>query len=90
VSDKRKREAPAAIHPICVQLHQMRLDLRLTQDEVSRRSGVWQSSISDYETGKSQPTLDSLDAWASALGLRHHLTLHFTAVGERDEALPVL
>ena len=78
MSDKRKREAPETIHPICVQLHQMRLDLRLTQDEVARRSGVWQSSISDYETGKSQPTLDSLDAWASAFGLKHRLTLDIT------------
>jgi transcriptional regulator with XRE-family HTH domain len=49
-----------------------RKQLRLTQRELARRMGenVSAGSISEWETGKHEPTLSSLMNWVRALGGR--------------------
>lgn len=56
------------LHPICETLRDARLDANRTQTDVATGARIWQSSISDYETGRSVPTLLTLDQWAAQLG----------------------
>ncbi len=56
------------LHPIVAALRQIRIDSRLPQRAVADASGLWQSSISEYEGGRETPRLGSLTRWAGALG----------------------
>lgn len=50
-------------------LRERRKSLGLTQKELSRFSGVSIHAISDIESGKANPTLETLNAIADTLGL---------------------
>lgn len=46
----------------------MRKQKRMTQTELAIAVGVTQPSISDYESGKKRPTIDTAKKLADALG----------------------
>lgn len=46
----------------------MRKQRRMTQTELAIAVGVTQPSISDYESGKKRPTIDTAKKLADALG----------------------
>lgn len=50
-----------------LQLRQLRIRAGLTQDQLSDLAKVGQSALSDYETGKKEPTLRTAAALAAAL-----------------------
>lgn len=54
-------------------LRQARARAGLSQAELARRAGVGQSVISDYERGRREPALDTLERLVSATG--HELVL---------------
>ncbi|HEX6968304.1 MAG TPA: helix-turn-helix transcriptional regulator [Micromonosporaceae bacterium] len=55
-------------HPIVLALKGRRIALGLSQREVAAAAGTWQGRLTAWETGHAVPTLDSLTAWAAALG----------------------
>lgn len=50
-------------------LRELRKEAGMSQDALFRASGVAQSSIAAYETGRSSPYYDTLSTLASALGV---------------------
>jgi DNA-binding XRE family transcriptional regulator len=52
------------------ELMRRRRQLKLTQARLAQRSGVGQAEISKIESGRSNPTLDTLSALAKALDCR--------------------
>lgn len=57
-------------HPLARQLRGERVGAGLTQTDVARLVGVTTGSISGYENGQREPSLEVLARWASALGFR--------------------
>lgn len=53
-----------------VELRRARERVELTQAELARRAGTTQSSISAYEAGRKQPSLETLSRLLSAAGSR--------------------
>jgi transcriptional regulator with XRE-family HTH domain len=66
-------------------LRQRRLDLKLSQEEVSERAGINQSTISQLERGEQVPTLRSLVSLSKVLGTSIEWLLGMT-----DDILPVM
>ncbi len=60
-------------------LHRARSAAGLSQGELARRAGVGQSVISDYESGRRQPALPTLERLVEATGHRVTLDLEHTA-----------
>lgn len=60
------------IDEILVRLRYLRLGAELSQTDIAQKIGptVYHSSVSEWETGKSSPTLARLRPWAEALGCR--------------------
>ena len=52
------------------QLIKARLDKKLTQSELAKKAGVKQAYIARLESGTANPTVDSLNKVADALGKR--------------------
>jgi transcriptional regulator with XRE-family HTH domain len=52
-----------------------RAALGMTQHELASLMGTTQSAVSDFESGRHDPRLSTLDRWARALGLRLGYTL---------------
>lgn len=48
---------------------------RLTQAELSRKSGVPQETISRIERGRANPTMSTLEKLARAMGAKVNLTI---------------
>ncbi|WP_417146597.1 helix-turn-helix domain-containing protein [Paratractidigestivibacter faecalis] len=48
---------------------------RLTQIELSRKSGVPQETISQIERGRANPTMSTLEKLARAMGAKINLTI---------------
>lgn len=59
-----------APHPLLEQLAAERHRAGLRQRDAANRAGLCARSISYWETGTRQPTLDGLDMYAAALGFR--------------------
>lgn len=60
-------------------VREARLRARLTQDQLAEKSGLDQTTISDFETGRSaNPRLDTVRRLAKALGIRP-VQLRFSA-----------
>jgi len=57
-------------HPLVVALIKARYDAGLTQAQVGARIGQSHSAIGNWECGARSPRVETLTAWASALGLR--------------------
>lgn len=57
-------------HPLATQLRQKRLALGLSQEVVALRAGYHKNSLSDIERGKTHINIDTLEAFAKALGLK--------------------
>ncbi len=51
-------------------LRQARLRARLSQAELARRTGTSQATISAYERGRKQPSVETLDRLLAAAGAR--------------------
>lgn len=51
-------------------IRELRRRSGLTQAELGARAGMAQSAISDYERGRKEPSLSTLDRLATAVGLR--------------------
>ena len=51
-------------------LYETRTDLGITQQELSKRSGIRQSNISRIERGACSPTIETLAELAYAMGKR--------------------
>ncbi|HZN91722.1 MAG TPA: helix-turn-helix transcriptional regulator [Myxococcales bacterium] len=56
------------------QLAAARRAQRLSQAEVAARAGIDQADVSDLERGAANPTLNKLEAVATAIGMRLDLT----------------
>ena len=50
-----------------------RMELNLTQEELSKRTGIRQSNISRIENGNSSPTIATLQQIASGMGKTLHI-----------------
>lgn len=55
-------------HPLITQLRAARKAQRLTQGVVAKRAHYSLSFLSNCEVGNTTPSLDTLTAWAAALG----------------------
>lgn len=60
---------------ISVRIESERLHQKITIEELSKKSGVSAKHISQIKTGKSNPTLKTLDKLANALGLEIDVTI---------------
>lgn len=63
-----KREIPSTKRILARNLRRLRLARTLSQDDLAAEAGLRQALISAIEVGTANPTLDSLDRLASALG----------------------
>lgn len=61
-------------HPIIAQLAERRRALGLTLDAIAARSGVSKTALSETANGHHVPRLDTVDAIATAIGMRLALT----------------
>lgn len=52
-----------------------RTSLRLSQAKVAKRMGTTQSAISDLESGRAVPSVDTLSRYAAAVRLRLRIVL---------------
>jgi len=68
-------------------LRERRLELGVSQMDVARLSGLSLHSLSDIETGKGNPTLDSLVKLLKVLGLG--IRLEPSASEADDDKLPL-
>jgi len=67
-------------------LRQARTRAGLSQAELARRAGVGQSVISDYERGRREPALDTLERLVTPTG--HQLVLDLQPVSPAVRGLP--
>lgn len=67
-------------------LREARRRARLSQTDVSRRSGIAQSVISAYESGRREPGVHTLTRLVQATG--HQLTLNIVPAPDRQLGLP--
>ncbi|WP_371422012.1 helix-turn-helix domain-containing protein [Tardiphaga sp.] len=63
-----KREVLSAKRILARNLRRLRLERALSQDDLAAEAGLRQALISAIEVGTANPTLESLDRLASALG----------------------
>lgn len=63
-----KREIPSTKRILARNLRRLRFARALSQDDLAAEAGLRQALISAIEVGTANPTLDSLDRLASALG----------------------
>lgn len=56
------------IDPIVAELRQSRRRQRISQRALAAALGTQQSAVSEWETGKVQPSLTSVRAYADAVG----------------------
>lgn len=73
-----------------LRLRMSRRRLGLTQDAVSLRTGLSKSFLSQLESGRANPTLESLHRLAEALETPLSVLLGGSAGGARPDAAPVL
>ncbi|CEG10688.1 MAG: helix-turn-helix transcriptional regulator [Afipia felis] len=64
-----KREVLSAKRILARNLRRLRLERALSQDDVAAEADLRQALISAIEVGTANPTLESLDRLASALGV---------------------
>jgi transcriptional regulator with XRE-family HTH domain len=64
-----KREIPSTKRILARNLRRLRLERGLSQDDLAGEAGVRQALISAIEVTTANPTLESLDRLASALGV---------------------
>lgn len=68
-----------------MQLTDIRKSKHLTQDDVSKISGLSKSCISNIESGEqSSPTLRSLIRYATALGVKLYINLDTTSIKKEE------
>lgn len=60
----------SSCNQLYVQLYVRRVQLGLSQREVTARIGMHQSQLSNYETGKVSPSLPCLVRWATAVDMK--------------------
>lgn len=63
-----KREILSAKRVLARNLRRLRFERALSQDDLAAEAGLRQALISAIEVGTANPTLESLDRLASALG----------------------
>jgi transcriptional regulator with XRE-family HTH domain len=63
------------LDPVRQSLASRRVSLKLTQADVAKRMGTTQSAISDLESGRAEPAVDTLKRYAEAVGLRMRIVL---------------
>jgi DNA-binding XRE family transcriptional regulator/predicted RNase H-like HicB family nuclease len=68
-------EVPARL-AVKIYLRWARADARLTQSEVAKRAGVSQQQIAKLEHPKANPTIETLEKVAAALGARVEVAIH--------------
>jgi transcriptional regulator with XRE-family HTH domain len=68
-------------------LLRLRRELNMTQKQLEARAGVPQSEISRIERGNANPTIDTVEAIASALGAT--ITLVPVEAGANSEREPI-
>lgn len=64
-----KREAPSSKRVLACNLRRLRLERELSQDDLAAEAGVRQALISAIEVETANPTLETLDRVATALGI---------------------
>lgn len=72
-------------------IRMLRTALRISQEELALDAETSTSFVSDIETGKALPTLDTMDRLAGALGVAPSdlLTAHLFVSAESDEEIEV-
>lgn len=63
------------MNPIIKLLREIRLERGMTQEELSQKLGKHVNQVTVWESGLTNPRLDSLLAWADALGYEFDLML---------------
>lgn len=53
----------------------MRKEIKMTQEQVSRRSGIPRSNIARFESGRYNPSLELMVKMAAAMGLKVQIQL---------------
>jgi transcriptional regulator with XRE-family HTH domain len=64
------KDKPTGVHPLVGELRALRIHAGMSMSELARLSGVNVSTISEMEAGHYWPMLKSVDAYASALGVK--------------------
>lgn len=72
---KAEYDALGPEYELIRELIDLRIEKKLTQDELSKRIGIPKSNISRFESRKHSPTLDTLNRFAKGLGKRVELKL---------------
>jgi DNA-binding XRE family transcriptional regulator len=62
-------------YQIQAELIRARIESRMTQAELSKKSGIRQSNISRIENGNALPKLDTLQALATAMGKKLKISM---------------
>ncbi|MBB3728080.1 helix-turn-helix domain-containing protein [Nonomuraea dietziae] len=68
-SDRERRPASSAAAAAGAQIQRRRLQRGMSQAELARRTGLSKGTLSQLEAGGGNPTIDTLDAIAVALGI---------------------
>ena len=63
------------MNPIIKLLREIRIERGMTQEELSQKLGKHVNQVTVWESGLTNPRLDSLLAWAAALGYEFDLML---------------
>lgn len=74
------------VHPLIQRLILRRAFLGFTQAKVAQEAGIARATISSMESGSSSPSLDTLSRYAKVVGLRPHLALVDSDLGEDEGA----
>jgi transcriptional regulator with XRE-family HTH domain len=64
-----KRETPSSKRILARDLRRLRLERRWSQDDLEAEAGVRQALVSAIEVESANPTLETLDRVAAALGI---------------------
>ena len=72
---KAEWEALELEYQIQAELIRARIESRMTQAELSKKSGIRQSNISRIENGNALPKLDTLQALATAMGKKLKISM---------------
>lgn len=75
------------VHPVVEELRERRHRAGIPSEDLSKRLGWGNNTVSDYERGESGPSLDRVTVWAAALGVRLVLLPEDGAVVSRGRGL---
>jgi transcriptional regulator with XRE-family HTH domain len=71
------QQAKKELSLLATHLRNLRVDCKLTQVQLSKATGIAQTTICNYEKGARVPSIENLIQIARALGVELHVLLDF-------------